>query len=781
MALGIGATTAIYSVVRAVLWNPLPFRDPDRLAVVWETDAHNKSFEEGASVPDFVDFRRQARSFSGLGAARGLWMNLSETGREPERISTDSVSHGFFEILGVRPALGRGLLAEDDRPNAPGVVVLSDSLWRSRYGGSTAAVGRSISLDGNPYTIVGVMPPRFDFPEETQAWIALEPALGEMGRFRGVHNLFVVGRLADGVTFGQAGAEMASIADRLARQYPDDNAGRSTRVVSLSEAVSGDVRPSLLVLLGAVALVTLIACANVSGLLLARAAARTRELAIRRALGAGRGRIARQLLTESVLVALAGCAAGLLLAAWGMDALVSLSPRTLPRVAEAGLNRPVLLFSLLLSALCGIVAGMAPALRGVREIEEALKAGDPRTATRARARGLLVGAQIVLACILTAGAGLLLRSLQNLRRVDPGFRAAGLLTARLALPRSKYPEPPREDYFRWPEVLRFYDELIPRLQALPGVSAAALAANHPLRAGWTSQLDVEGQVQPPGRRDETRIRPVSPDYFRTTGTPVLAGRPIEAGDRSGAPLVVVVNEAFVRRYFPGRNPIGRTVRFWDRSRQIVGVAHDERFRGLARESEPAVYPSLLQVPISDVFLLVRSASDPSVAARELRTAVRAVEPDVALFQIRTADELLDRIARFLALRDDAALALRRRGLAPFGARALRPARLLGGPADARDRDPARPGGPARGSGGNDRARGDVAMPVGPRRRRRRRARVHAPALEPSLRRAPRGSVHLRGRLRDAPRLLDRRLRAPGSSRGARRSHESSPDGLRRIS
>lgn len=639
MALGIGATTAIFSFVHAVLWNPLAFRDPDRLAVVYETDAHNKSFEEGASTPDFADFRRDARSFSGLAAVSGRWLNLTEESREPERISTDAVSGAFFEIVGVRPALGRVLGPNDDRPGAPGVVVLSDALWRSRYAASPSAVGREISLDGAPYTIVGVMPRAFD-PSDTEAWTPLEPSLGAFKDLRGVHNLTVIGRLADRASFEQAGAEMAAIAARLARAYPDDNAGRSARVVPLAQAYSGDVRPSLFLLLGAVALVTLISCANVSGLLLARAAARSREIAIRRALGAGRGRIARQLLTESVLVALAGCAGGLALAAWGRDALVALSPHTLPRASEAGLHLPVLVFSILLSAACGLLAGLAPAFGGVREIERDLKSGDLRAAPRGSVRGVLVAAQIVLACVLTTGAGLLLRSLQNLRRVDTGFRAAGLVTARIQLPRSKYPEPPREDFYKWPEVLRFYDELLPRLRALPGVSAAALAVNHPLRAGWTSQVDVEGQVQRPGERDETRIRPVSPDYFRTTGTAIRRGRAIDDRDRQGTPDVVLVNEAFARRYFPGADPLGRTVRFWDRKREIVGVVADVRFHGPGRESEPAVYPSLLQVPISDVFLLVRSAASPETVIREMRTAVRSVEPDVALFQFRTAEELL---------------------------------------------------------------------------------------------------------------------------------------------
>jgi putative ABC transport system permease protein len=640
LALGIGASTSIFSVLHAVLWNPLPFAEPERLVVVWETDAHNQSFQEGFSAPDFLDFRSRTKSFSGLAAARGLWLNLTEKGSEAERISADAVSHDFFAMLGVAPALGRGFSETDDRPGAPGVALLSDGLWRSRYASSRAVLGTTIWLDGKPYSVAGVMPPGIDFPDDTQVWIPLEPALGALATMRGVHNLGVFARLGRGVSAAGAGAELSAIAADLARQYPEDNAGRGARVQSLRDAIVGDVRPALLVLLGAVALVLLISCANVAGLLLARAAGRSREIAIRRALGAGRGRLVRQLLVESLLLAAAGCAAGLALASWGTDALVALSPRALPHAAGAGLHLPVLLFSAGVSVLCGILAGLVPALGASRSLESALRAGDARLASGGRGRGLLVGGQIALACVLATGAGLLLRTFQNLHRVDPGFRAAGLLTARMQLPLSKYPEPRREDFANWPEVVRFYDALLPRLQHLPGAVSAALAVNHPMRSGWTSQVEIDGVEQPPGQHDESRIRPVSPGYFQTIGTPVLQGRALEDRDRRGAPQVVLINEAFARRYFAGKNPVGRFVKFWGTSREVVGVVRDVRFRGLSHPADPAVYPSLYQVPISDVSVVLRASGDPALLAPAVREALRSVDPDVALFAVQTGEALL---------------------------------------------------------------------------------------------------------------------------------------------
>ncbi len=640
LALGIGANTAIFSVVHSVLWKPLPFASPQRLAVIWETDIHNGELDGGASWPDYRDWKAQAGAFSSLAAAKRLHLNLTEGGQQPERVAASAVSHELFPLLGARPALGRAFSEADDRPGAPGAVVLSDALWRGRFAASPEVLGRPISLDGKACIVVGVMAPRFEFPQQTQAWVALEPNLAPFGDVRGVHNLTVFGRLAKGASLETAGAQMGSIALRLARQYPDDNAGRGTRVQDLREAEVGDVRPALLVLLGAVALVTLIACANVSGLLLARAATRSREVAIRRALGAGRGRLLRQLLTESLLLAILGGASGLALAAWGTDVLLALAPRALPRTAEVGLHLPVLAFSLGVSIAAGILAGLAPALGATRSVALALREEDSRTASRSRGRAALVVAQVALACVLATGAGLLLKSLHNLLRVDPGFRVSGLLTAELTLPDSRYPMPSGKDWYRWPEVLRFYDAILPRLQALPGASSAALAINHPLRPGWTSQIEVEGRPQQPGARDEVRIRAITPDYFRTIDTPILRGRALNTGDRQDTAPVLVINEALARKYFPDVDPVGQKISFWGQSREVVGVVRDVRFRGLASGADPAVYPSLLQTPISSLAVVIRAQGDPASLIPALREAVRSADPDVALYNIKTADTLL---------------------------------------------------------------------------------------------------------------------------------------------
>ncbi len=366
LALGIGATTAVFSVVRAVLWSPLPFAAPERLVILWETDAHNASFQEGVSAPDLRDWKEQARSFSGIAASRWLEMNLTETGREPERIPVAAVSSELLAVLGVRPALGRSLSQADDREGAPGAVVLSDALWRARYGGSRDVLGKPISLDGKATAVVGVLPAGFDFPGRARAWVALRPANEALSNARGVHNLMAIARLKDGVSIEAAGTEMAGIAARLARAYPDDNAGRGARVQSLTEAVVGDFRRELYILLGAVVAVTLIGCANVSGLLLARARTREREIAIRRALGAGRARLAFQVLAEALWLAFAGGAGGLLLAAWGTQALVALSPDAIPRMSEIRLDTGVLAFTLVASLGAGFAAALAPALRLLR-------------------------------------------------------------------------------------------------------------------------------------------------------------------------------------------------------------------------------------------------------------------------------------------------------------------------------------------------------------------------------------------------------------------------------
>jgi putative ABC transport system permease protein len=641
LALGIGATAAVFSVVHGVVLAPLPFEDPSRLVVVWETDPHNQAFEEAASFLDLQDWKREQKSFTAIAGRMRQLLNLSESGGEPERLRASAVTHEFFGLLGVSPAMGRVPRPDEDQPGAPGVLVISDGLWRERFGAAENVLGKTVALDGKPHQIIGVMPPGFDFPWDSRAWVPLEPALSDhFRRERGTHPIIVFGRLKPGVTAAQADAEMSALMERLAKAYPDENAGRGARVQPLHEAIVGEVRRPLAILLGAVAFVTLIACANVSGLLLARAAGRSREMAVRRALGAGRGRLIAQLLTESVLLALVGGLAGLAIASWGVDALLALAPRGLPRVGAVHVSLPVVAFVMAASAFAGFLAGIAPALTASRDLRGALAASDSRGGSRQGVRSALVVAQVALAVVLASGAALLLRSLDNLLRVNPGFRTAGLLTAEVSLPRSKYPEPKRDNMYDWPQVQRFYAELMPRLETLPGAVSASFAINHPLRPGWTSQIEIPGRAQSLGERDEVRIRAIAPGYFETIGARIVAGRAIEARDHQDAEHVVAINEAFARKYFPNEDPVGKTVAFWSRPRRIVGVAADVRFQGLAAEPDAAVYPSLYQVPMSGITIVARSETDATAIAPALRAAVKAVDPDVAVYDVRSAEELL---------------------------------------------------------------------------------------------------------------------------------------------
>lgn len=641
LALGVGANTAIFSVVNGVLLRPLPFAEPDRLMIVWETDPHNQSFREGASVPDFFDWKHQSRRFEQLAASTGAERNLTGPGKEPERLEIAAVSYDLFSLLKVEPSVGRAFRPEEDEPGGARVAILSHGMWQSRYGGAPEALGQIITLDGRDHEIVGVMPKHFDFPADAPLWVPLASATETFREVRGVHNLTVLGRLKRDATREAAQAEMAAIAARLERQFPEDNRGRGAAVESLHEAVVGRVRPALLVLLGAVGLVLLIACANVASLMLARASSRSREIAIRTSLGASRIRLVRQLLTESVLLALIGGAVGLAAAFWGLDALLALSPANLPRSDSIGIDLAVLGFTFGLSVMVGVVSGLVPAIQSSSAaLSKTLNASSLRAGVRGGTRGFLVVAEVAMAVVLAVGAGLLIKSFSHLRRVDPGFRAENLLTLRITLPESKYPVPPRSEYPKWPEAVSFYERLLERASAVPGVVSAAVALNHPLASGWTSQIEIVGRPEPLGPRDEVRMRPVSPGYFQTIGVPVLKGRAPGERDRQGMPSVLAVNEAMARRYFPGENAIGHSVRFWGKPREIVGIVRDVRFRGLGRDVDPAIYPALSQMPMSEFSLVVRTRVPPLSVLPALRTAVRSIDPDLAFFDVATLEQLL---------------------------------------------------------------------------------------------------------------------------------------------
>ncbi|MGK2858262.1 MAG: ABC transporter permease, partial [Thermoanaerobaculia bacterium] len=640
MAISIGATAAIFSVVHGILLDPLPYADPDRLAIVWQTDAHNDSWNEAASGPDYRDWKRETRTFERLGAATLRELNLLPSDGAPLRVDAMAISHDFFDVLGVRPALGRAFTAEEDVVGGPAAAILSHALWQERFAGDPSILGRTIRLDGRDHEVVGVAGGGLRFAGEPHVLVPLMPAIGDLGDSRGVHNVVVWGRLAQNATIETAQHEMSGIMQELERLYPDDNRGRGARVEPLHEAIVGDVRLPVTILFGASILVLLIGCANVAGLLIARGIRRGREIAVRASLGAARWRLLRQLVVESLLLSVTGGALGILIAWWGIGVLTALAPSSIPRLENVEVDPIVLGFMLALSVASGLLFGIFPALRTSKAALGSTARGAARAVSHGRSRHLLVVAEIALALTLTAGAGLLVRTVYNLMQVDPGFQPKGLFTFDISLPETKYPVPPRSTYPEWPEATRFYERLLAELESTPGVESIALAMNHPLRRGWTSTITVEGREPVDGPRDEQRLRAVSPGYFRTIGAPIVKGRAFTGDDRFGREPVVIVNQAFVDRYLPGEEPLGRKLNFWGVSRSIVGVVADVRFMGLREPAAPAVYPPLAQVPMTEVAVIVRAGENPLTHFSAVRSGLARVEPDVAPSNVQTLDQIL---------------------------------------------------------------------------------------------------------------------------------------------
>jgi putative ABC transport system permease protein len=641
LALAVGATTSIFSVVDAVLLQPLPFPQPERLVRVFPMykDGHREVF----SPPNFTDWSAASRTITAAAAFNDGTVNLSGTGGEPERLSGAFVGSRFFSILGVRPRAGRWFTPGEDRPGAPRVAVISEELWRRRFGESRGALGRSIALNGQPYTVIGVVARNDELPAKTDVWMPLVFAEGQM-KSRGAYYLDAIARLAPEATLDKARSEAAVIGKRLETQYPEANAGYGLSLAPLQELMVGDVRAPLLVLLGAVLAVLLIACVNVANLLLVRAAAREGEVAIRTALGAGRSRIIRQLLTESLVLALAGGAAGAALAVWVTKGLVALAPPQTPRLGEVGLHAPVLLFALAITLVTGVLFGLAPAVQASRPdlvgaLKEAVRGSRGRAASRAR--NVLVIVEVALAVVLLAGAGLLLRSFARLQDVALGFRPQQAVTFRLSLPDAQYQEDP--------QVGAFVDGLVQRMQRLPGVtSAAAGAYAMPLDgAVFTLSFTVEGRPPaPPGQEAATRVGVVTPDFFRTLGVPVLRGRAFTDRDRAGAPQVVLLNEAAARRYFPGEDPMGKRVKLgWShngnrRGGEVVGIVGDYRQGTLDKEAEPQMFLPYGQAPIQEMSVVLRTASGSPAVAGTARGAVRELDPSLPLFGFKTLQDLV---------------------------------------------------------------------------------------------------------------------------------------------
>jgi putative ABC transport system permease protein len=642
LALGIGANTAIFSVVDGILLRSLPFRAPDELVMMFGASREGAKTEDSwyTSYPDYADIRAQNRVFSEMGAwARGT-PSLVAPNAEPMRLRASAITASLFPLVGVAPALGRAFLPEEEKPGARKVVLLGDALWRQRFGADPRIVGKSIIVDGEPHAVVGVMPSAFQFPAQSQLWLPATETLSE--RDRGRHGFGVIARLRPGVTLSGAERELRDIARRLEDQHPGSNADRTARLETAEQAIVGDVRPALLVLLGAVALVLLIACANVANLLLMRAASRGREVAVRSALGAGRGRLVRQYLVESVALAVAGGALGLLVAVWGVDFLVNAAPPNIPRLDEVGVDARALAFMLAVALATGVVVGIAPALRGSRvDLASTLKEGARGTVGGRgnRLRRALVIGEVALSVVLVAGAALLVRSFQHLREVDLGFRPDRLLAVQVMLPPSRGAEPER--------VTTFFRTLRDRVAAVPGVESVALAHAHPLNPNWTSGFAIAGRdMPPPGQGPEANLRPVSPGYFRTAGIALTRGRDFTDRDVLRAPGVVIINDAFARRYFPGQDPIGERLdrgNSWFEggaaSFEIVGVVAGERFTGPGGEHQPAMYFPHAQYPFTEMELIIRTRVEPATLAAAVRSEVWRLDRTLPVDNVRTLEEV----------------------------------------------------------------------------------------------------------------------------------------------
>jgi putative ABC transport system permease protein len=632
LALGIGANTAIFTVVNAVLLRPLPYQDPGRLV----------SFRSNESVLDLVDVKAWSRSFAEIGGEAQQPLDYTGGG-EPLQWTAGLVTGGFFGALGAQALLGRVIAEEDDRRGGPFVVVLSHALWLRQFGGDPGVVGKAVMLSGNSYTVVGVTPPDFKTPRgATEAWAPVHVVSPLAAAYRGVHFLRVYARLKPGVTVAQAQSEMGAIDRRLADAFPAENKRRQTALISLHDRVVGQVKPALLILFGAVGLVLLISCVNFANLLLARASAREQELVVRVALGADRLRLARQLLTESVLIALLGGAAGVALAVWGVDLLVAMKPANLPRLESIGVDGRALLFTLAVSVLTGVVFGLAPVWQAARvNVNDTLKEGGRGEAGAAkhRLRGALVIIETALALVLLAGAGLLINSFWRLRNVQPGFNADGLLTMRIELPEARYREIPAQAQYR--------RSLLEEVNSPPG-SQAALVSELPMSGdSLTHDFLVEGQQLSAGEEPDVETRSVEGDYFRVMRIPLLSGRDFTPQDNENAPLVGVINQSLARRFFKEESPLGKRVR-WARDDQInwitiIGVAGDVKHFGLDEPEEPALYTPYTQSMRAWkrwMNLVVRGDGDLTALAGSVKSRVWRVDGRIPVTKERTMAEVM---------------------------------------------------------------------------------------------------------------------------------------------
>lgn len=681
LALAIGATTAVFSIVNGVLLKPLPFRDPQSIVIVGSSSKDGKLVH--LSPPDFLDYRDQTHSFVGMAQIHEKTSaNLSIDGADPIRLNAAAVGARFFDLLEVPMERGRGFTLGDDEHGAKRVVVLSDRLWRNNFAGDPQIVGKTVSLNGNPYTVVGVAPATVTYPSRPDIWLPfeLESWMTEADN-RGAHFINAIARLRPGVTVDAAKRDMATVGARLRAEYPASNANFGGTTESLQTWMTGDVRPALFTMFGAVAFVLLIACANVANLLLVRAAGRETEMAVRTALGAGHSRIVRQLVTESILLSLVGAAIGGALAAWAVDAIVAFGPKALPRLDDIVVDWRVLAFAVVVALVTGLTFGLVPAWHAAKTelgqmLREGMRGGNGRRASQ-RTRSLLVITEMALAVVLLVGAGLLIKSFTKLMDVNPGFQPDHVISFNVTTPDKTYPVDR--------DIRRFADQVRQELSSVPGVQSAAVTLGRPLQGGMRSSFNVEGRPEAaPDNTTLADVRPASANFFTTMGIHLLRGRLFtDAEENFGPPPVVVVTESFVKRYFPTEDPIGKAVSIGIshdtagtnssvRSRgTIVGIINDVHNESLAADPYPAIYVGWGTLPMSDLTFLVRYHGDTQAMSTAIRQRVHAVDPRIPVYTVTTmTDALSESVAQprfyMMLLTAFAALALLLAALGIYG-------------------------------------------------------------------------------------------------------------------
>ena len=640
-ALGVGAVTAAFSITDHVLIRPLPYADSERLVHVWSDPGRSGQSRTEPSLPNYLDWKRASASFEAMGASHPLSANLVG-GNEPQHLEGIGVDADLLPMLGARPLLGRLFSREDHLRGAPGTILLSETVWKERFGGDPSVVGRKVLLDGAPFTVVGVMPRRFQFPNrDTQIWTPMRLSEGDANDRTNAY-FTVLARLKRGVSIEDARAEMRLIAAQLERAYPKENTEMGVSVLRLRDELSPQSRLLLVALLGAAVGVLLIACTNLANLLLARALSRRRELAVRTAMGAGRERLVRQLMTESLILAAAGGALGVALAAAVVPLIARLVPNALPIAEMPGVDLRMLAFAVLLTGLTGVGFGVVPALKGcggahTSGLREGARAGSDRRTERMRS--VLVVAEVAASVALLIASGLLLRALWRLQGTDPGFRPQSVLTVHTALPLPKYETTQRR--------VLFYGRVLADVRAWPGVQSASYISALPMvmRGGiWTVAL--EGQAAVPALAPSASLRFVTPGFFRTLGIPIRLGRDVAETDTHEAPFVAVVSDSFVRRHWPGENPLGRRFQFGFHPRTVVGVVGDVKVRGFERSSEPQVYLSYRQADDGEIIgyvpkdLVIRTSEPPSRMVPAIREIVSRADPEIPVSDVRPLSEIV---------------------------------------------------------------------------------------------------------------------------------------------